>query len=407
MTTETRHDAMNTEHPRKIEPARDTGPSLNAGPGTAPDRPEAGPPRRSRGGRRRTGPVIMVSAGVLIAAGAGAVIADPFGMRPEDPPLQGTSATGLAQVTRETLAARTQENGTLGFAGTYDVVNQAGGTITRLPAVGQVIRQGRVLYRVDGKPVILLRGAVPVYRDLSQGSKGADVRQLNASLVALGYATKAEIDPGSDYFGTATYYALRKLQDKAGLTETGVLARGQAVFVPETALRITKISAVRGGAAARGAVVLRASSTRRQITISLHAGRQGEVAAGDKVTISLPSGKSTPGVVSSVGKVATKGDKTTTVDVRIRPSRPRETGMLDQAPVQVSIVTETAKDVLSVPVNALLAQARGGYCVEVVATDGAHRLIPVTTGLFDDSAGTVQVSGKGLAAGQNVVVPAS
>ncbi|MFI0450096.1 peptidoglycan-binding protein [Actinomadura sp. 6N118] len=349
----------------------------------------------------------MASAGVLIAAGAGVVIADPFGMRPEDPPLRGANATGLAQVAKETLSARTQESGTLGYAGSYEVVNQTDGTLTKLPAVGQVIRQGRALYRVDGKPVILLRGSVPVYRDLSQGSKGADVRQLNAALVALRYATKAEIDPDSDYFGTGTYHALRELQDKAGLAETGILTRGQAVFVPETELRITKITAVRGGGAARGAVVLRASSTRRQVSISMHAGQQGEVKAGDKVTISLPTGRNTPGVVSSVGKVATKGDKSTTVDVRIRPFKPRETGMLDQAPVQVSIVTDTAKDVLSVPVNALLAQAGGGYAVEVVGTDGTHRLIPVKTGLFDDSAGTVEVSGSGLAAGQSVVVPAS
>ncbi|KAB2349137.1 peptidoglycan-binding protein [Actinomadura rudentiformis] len=392
MTTRADHDTMNAET-RTPPLDRPT--------------PKPEPPRRSRGGRRLTGRVILVSAGVLIAAGAGVVIADPFGMRPEDPPLRGTDATGLAQVAKETLSARTQESGTLGYAGSYEVVNQIDGTLTKLPAVGQVIRQGRALYRVDGNPVILLRGAVPVYRDLSQGSKGADVRQLNAALVALGLATKAEVDPDSDYFGTGTYYALRKLQDKAGLEETGILARGQAVFMPETELRITKITAVRGGAAARGAVVLRASSTRRQVTISMHAGRQDEVEVGDKVTISLPTGRNTPGVVSSVGKVATKGDKSTTVDVRIRPFKPRETGMLDQAPVQVSIVTGTAVNVLSVPVNALLAQAGGGYAVEVVGTDGAHRLIPVKTGLFDDSAGTVEVSGNGLAAGQSVVVPAS
>jgi hypothetical protein len=65
------------------------------------------------------------------------------------------------------------------------------------------------------------------------------------------------------------------------------------------------------------------------------------------------------------------------------------------------------KDVLSVPVSALLAMAGGGYAVEVVDAGGARRLVRVETGLFDDSAGRVQVAGAGLAAGQNVVVPAS
>jgi hypothetical protein len=60
-----------------------------------------------------------------------------------------------------------------------------------------------------------------------------------------------------------------------------------------------------------------------------------------------------------------------------------------------------------VPVNALLALASGGYAVEVVAPDGVHHLVAVQLGLFDDTAGLVQVTGSGLAAGQRVVVPAS
>jgi hypothetical protein len=58
-----------------------------------------------------------------------------------------------------------------------------------------------------------------------------------------------------------------------------------------------------------------------------------------------------------------------------------------------------------VPVDALLAQARGSYVVEVVDADGSHRLLPVTLGLFDDADGLVQVTGTGLTAGQRIVVP--
>jgi hypothetical protein len=65
----------------------------------------------------------------------------------------------------------------------------------------------------------------------------------------------------------------------------------------------------------------------------------------------------------------------------------------------VSVTTRSVKNALTMPVNALLALARGGYAVEV-DTGGARRLVPVTLGMFDDSAGLVQVSGTGLAAGQ-------
>jgi len=59
------------------------------------------------------------------------------------------------------------------------------------------------------------------------------------------------------------------------------------------------------------------------------------------------------------------------------------------------------------PVTALLARSGGGYAVEVVDKGGAHHLVAVSLGLFDDADGLVQVTGSGLAAGQEVVVPAA
>ncbi|MGI5328432.1 peptidoglycan-binding protein [Actinomadura nitritigenes] len=361
--------------------------------------------RRLRATGRRGRAVAVVAVAVAAAGGIAIAATDPFGDRTDGSSIQSTARTGLAQITRGTLSARTQENGTLGYAGSHQVINKASGTVTMLPSVGKVIRQGRPLYKVDGKPVLLLYGTTPVYRALSLGAEGDDVRQLNAALVALGYATSAQIDTSSKYFGWQTYYALKELQDTAGLEESGDLPLGQAVFVPAKEVRVTKTAAVRGGTAAPGAAVLTVSSTERRVTVSLSAGQQSDVAAGDKVTITLPTGKSTPGVVSSVGKVATKSDTTTTVDVQITPSEPADTGTLDQAPVQVSIVSETVKDVLAVPVNALLALSGGGYAVEVVDAAGTHRLVGVKTGLFDDSAGRVEITGAGLGPGQNVVVP--
>jgi multidrug efflux pump subunit AcrA (membrane-fusion protein) len=73
--------------------------------------------------------------------------------------------------------------------------------------------------------------------------------------------------------------------------------------------------------------------------------------------------------------------------------------------VTVTITTAAANNALVVPVDALLAQARGGYAVEVVDPTGVHRLVAVSLGLFDDADGLVQVTGSGLRAGQHVVVP--
>ncbi len=133
---------------------------------------------------------------------------------------------------------------------------------------------------------------------------------------------------------------------------------------------------------------------------------QWQVRAGDKVTVTLPDQQTTPGRISSVGSVAVAASSGSTVAVDVSLSDPGATGRLDQAPVTVSIVSQSVDNVLAVPVNALVAQP-GGYAVEVAGAGNARRLVRVTTGLFDDQAGLVQVTGTGLAAGQRVVVPAS
>ncbi|MBT2398222.1 peptidoglycan-binding domain-containing protein [Streptomyces sp. ISL-100] len=273
----------------------------NAAAGSSED--NDGPPRRRRRGR-----VLAIALVVLVAAGVGVVIADPFGTKTKDATIENGTPTATAKVTKGTLSARTLENGTLGYAGDYQVINKASGTVTKMPAVGQVIKQGKTLYRVDGEPVIMLYGGyVPVYRALSWGTEGADVKQLNAALVALKYATKDELDPDSDYFGRQTYNALLELQDDVGLEETGDLPLGQAVFMPAKEIRVTKVTGVAGAAAGGGASLMQASSTDREVTVELSASQQADVAAGDKVTITLPTDKTIDGVVSAVGKVATKG----------------------------------------------------------------------------------------------------
>jgi hypothetical protein len=358
--------------------------------------------------RRRR--IAVTGAATLVVAAAVVAVADPFGGPSGRAVADSPAPTGLATVTRQTLHSVDQVDGTLGYSGSYTLLNQATGTYTRLPSAGDVMRQGDVAYRVDGRPVVLLYGRTPAYRALSEGMSGADVAQLNRDLVALGYATRAQLDPSSDDFGAATAAALERLQSDLGVTQTGTLALGDAVFAPR-ALRVASVTAKLGVRAAPGAPAATAASMRRQVVVSLDAAQQTDVRAGDRVDVTLPDQSVTPGVVSSVGRVASAGSDRAggsgpTVSVYVRLLHPRAAGRLDQAPVQVSIRTGTARDALVVPINALLAPASGGYAVEVVGERGARRVVPVTLGLFDDADGLVQVSGSGLAAGQRVVVPA-
>lgn len=293
-----------------------------------------------------------------------------------------------------------------------------GSTFTSLPALGQVLSRGRALFEIDGQPVLLLYGAVVPTRAFVAGmSTGRDVAALNANLGALGYSRGLT----GDTFTTASVAAVRALQSAHGLAATGELPLGSVAFEPGP-VRVTSVTPTVGANVMPGPV-LGISSTAAQVTIELSAAQQSSVKAGDPVTIRLPDEHTTPGVVSSVGTVAktpsNKGGEGKggsggaggeeggpTIEVDVAPSDPGAIGRLDEAPVTVSITTASVPSTLVVPVDALLALAGGGDALEIVEAR-VHRLEAVSPGLFDDAEGLVQVSGRGVSAGQRVVVPAT
>src|SRR5215813_3690780 len=256
---------------RQADPRAAAGMSVPAG-------PEPG-----RGRRRRRRRVLAAGAAVVVAAaGVAVAVTDPFAGTGHAG--GGAAASGyptaLSAIARRLLQSQTNVSATLGYAGSYTVTGH-GGTLTWLPAAGRVIRQGQILYRVgNGTPVFLLYGRVPAWRALSAGVHGADVRQLNHALVALGCATRAQLDPDSKYFTAATGYALERLQARLGLPQTGTLPLGQAVFLP-SAIRVTTVPGALGAPAA--GAVLAATSARHVVTIALDAAQQSEVQAGDTV----------------------------------------------------------------------------------------------------------------------------
>ena len=355
---------------------------------------------------------------VVVAVGGGVVLAVTGAYGDDDKPTtRSGDGTSLAAVQEGPLSSQVGQSGTLSYAtgadGTpYPVVNRASGTYTWLPAAGARIDCGEMLYKVGQKPVILICGSTPAYRNLAEGDDGKDVKALNRTLVNEGYADKSELHPDSDHFGWRTAQALEKLQDKRGADVTGRLNLGQAVFLPGP-LRISKVTAKNGTSAGTGRPAMEASSNRREVIVKLDASQQSEVKKGDDAQITLPDNRTTSGVVSRIGTVATSTGKdgsdsgSATIPVYITLKHPKDAGTLDQAPVQVQITTDGVEHALIVPVTALIGQAGGGYAVEVAAGDGGQsRIVPVTLGLFDDANGRVQVSGA-LSANDRVVVPST
>jgi hypothetical protein len=317
---------------------------------------------------------------------------------------QAASAS-TAQVQKGKLSAAVSQDGTLTYrarpdGSPFSAINHARGTYTDLPAAGDKVDCGDVLYRVDDKPVLLLCGTVPAYRDLRKGAVGNDVRQLNRNLHVRG---------AGNAFTSKTENTLKALQRRKGVHVTGALALGDAVFLPE-AVRIAKVTGHLGGRALPGAQALDATSDTLHVQLNLDPSEQGQVKRGDRAQITLPGNTTVTGKVDGFGRVAEvpagQGSSAAdaTISTYISLDDPGKARGLDRAPVGVQITTKGVDDALSVPVTALVGRSGGGFAVEVVRAGGRRELVAVTVGLFDTADGRVQVEGD-LREGDPVAVP--
>ncbi|MFG1605122.1 peptidoglycan-binding protein [Actinoplanes sp. NPDC049265] len=345
--------------------------------------------------RRRT--AIGVTAAVVALAGAGtaAVVAERrSGGAPAGAPPPGATTT----VRRETLAGSVSVDGELGYGEVVPIAAKAPGTVTWLPKVGATIKRGGVMLRADNKPVVLLYGVLPMYRELRPGVEGPDVALLERNLRGLGYAGFTVDDEYTDLTGQA----VRRWQEDLGREKTGVVDPSWVV-VADGAIRVAG-RPVRLGAPATGEV-LSYTGAESVVTVKLDADKAGWAQPGVKVTVTLPNGKDTPGTVASIGTKAEPKDKgeAPTIPVTVALGADAPLGRLREGPVTATYVSERRKNVLTVPVAALVALAEGGYGLEVVGGSGP-RFLPVQVGFFAD--GKVEVRGAGLAEGMTVGMPA-
>ncbi|HEX6686225.1 MAG TPA: efflux RND transporter periplasmic adaptor subunit [Candidatus Limnocylindrales bacterium] len=360
---------------------------------------------------------IGVGFGAFVALAASvAGVGYTIGKAPESDPPAASIETTFAPVTRGTVTQRLRIGGTYGYDGSYAVVHQGDpGILTATAELGSKVERGGILYRVADSPVRLLYGAIPAYRDFTAGmTDGPDVRQLEQNLQALGMDPLGQVKV-DDRFSTATAVAIRRWEASWGVpvaARTGTLRFGRVVFLPSE-LRIGQLTSSVGTAVTPDRPVLLATSTARVVTAEVTADRQNSVKVGDEVTVTLPGMAPLKGKVLRTGKVATvpnsgdgnegsQGPQNATVSVVIGVTVPDGSPDLDQAPVQLSIASQTRQNVLMVPVAALLARPGGGYRVRL--DTGAYA--DVEPGLFDESTGKVEVKG-GLKDGDRVEVPVS
>jgi peptidoglycan hydrolase-like protein with peptidoglycan-binding domain len=317
--------------------------------------------------------------------------------------------TTIASVVRADIARTQSVSGTISYGDAVPIVLLgAGGVVTWLPAAGSVVRRGQRLFAVNGQGTYLMAGPMPAFRSMTLGTSGADVRQLEQNLIALGYANHTNL-VANGHFTAADAAAVRRWQRAVGLQQTGVVSLGAVVFAT-TALRVGSLRVTQGSPVGPGTPILDATRTDVHVNVPLDTTFIAFVHRGDAVRVVLPDLATTlSGRVTSVATTATVAGgpnqpQRPTVAVRVDVNDTARMQGYDQAPVQVAITLELHRNVLAVPVLALLAEPDQKYAVRLVR-GSTRTLVEVQPGL-QDAAGLIEITNAGLAAGDQVEVPA-
>ena len=345
----------------------------------------------------------MAIGAALLAAGIAAWV---WASTPPTKPARSASApVATATVKRGTISATETWSGTLGFGSPFGVTALAEGTVTRLANQGERLKRGDELFRLNERPVVLLYGKVPMYRDLTLGASGIDVRQLEKNLAALGYGG-FKVD---DRYTSSTAAAVRAWQQDIAAAPTGTVARSDIVFLP-SARQVDALRVAVGGHAVPGTPVLDLTGTQQIVSLQADLDDREIFEVDTAVTVVLPGGKEIRGTVDATTVVQPSGsgggfeetmESESILEGEIALSRNAAAGLVG-ASVDVEVPIDERTDVLLVPVSALLALTEGGYGLEVVNEDGTTTIAAVQTGLF--GGGEVEVEGDEIAEGTVVGV---
>lgn len=338
--------------------------------------------------------IIVTMTGLVLALGAGGIVLTAQTITPTSSGAEADDAgpQETTEVVRGPLTDSQRFSGTLGYGPSAPLQSTAAGTLTSVPAVGQEIGLGEPLYAVDEHPVRAFHGAVPMYRTLEHGLDGADVQQLKDSLRVLGFP----IDSATAEFDDDTEDAVEAWQRANGLDDTGRVGPDDIAFVPGV-IRVDRVTTPVGAQA--GGTVIDYTSTERSVTAPVEETELAAFAIGQQVDIGLRSGVHLAGTVRSIGLDAGEAGRSVLISVADVPA--------DLAPgtqtVDVEVAREVRTDVLTVPIVALTVDGSGEYAVEV-GNSSKRRLIPVQVDAF--AGGRAAISGEGIRAGLDVVVPA-
>jgi multidrug efflux pump subunit AcrA (membrane-fusion protein) len=323
-------------------------------------------------------------------------------------------ATLTAPVVREKLQSTLSLRGTVRASGETQVTpaSEQGAVSLVITAIdtspGAQVLDGEVLLAISGRPLYVLPGAFPAYRDMVPGDDGPDVAELQSALQGLGYSTSPDppgvFGKGTEAAVTAFYQAIGYPVPRVADNPHGapMVPMAEVAFVPRLPATVIAVNGRIGSLVSAPLITL--ASGGLQVAGQLDPSQRGLVRAGMAVVISDGlTGFSGVGTIASVGSTvdgAASGSPYLPVTVRSDHMPVSELG----ADVQITVATaSTSGPVLAVPEAAITTNAAGATFVEVREHSGQLRRVTVRTGVTSGGMVAVTPTQGSLAIGDQVV----
>ena len=241
-----------------------------------------------------------------------------------------------------------------------------GGVVTQNRCrVGKPITSGSRVPRVDETPILALHTTVPLFRDLTIGSRGRDVRAVQRELRRLGYNMTIT---GTYTWTTAA--AVKNLKSTRGwATPTGQLSRGDLVWMPRPALTPSACPARLGTTLSPGQNIAESAGTLRAVRVT----RQPTQLAPGPRTLTLF------GQTATAPRSGTITDSTFLTRVTRTTEYAAAREATDDTKITATLALKTPIDTIKVPPTALFALDGDTGCIQT--PDGARKARIVGSGL--------------------------
>jgi hypothetical protein len=178
--------------------------------------------------------------------------------------------------------------------------------ITALPfRAGDSIDEGDVLYEVAGRPIFVLVGDLPMYRNLELKATGRDVLQLQTALSRMGYlAAEPDGTLGRDTLTAVTewYHASgHGTSNEITRSSSTVVPRSEILYIPSAPARLISVAAEVGQLASDTVMTITTQQIVVETTLNLSIARLVNV--GERVGIyDEISGTELSGRITSIGE---------------------------------------------------------------------------------------------------------